>query len=1074
MSDPAAGENKSASNDPDERQKLETVLSQELARLRDMQREGPAEPPSESGKLKGLRALMSGVRAAFNGERSGDSWAKEDESISDDLARRLFENKLTALCLSGGGIRSATFCLGILQALAQRGLLSQFDYLSTVSGGGYIGSWLSAWRSRCEKESAASGETRIAYVENRLANKRPRLRDPTLPDKDKDEPVDRYAHEPLEVTNLRDFTSYLTPRRGLMSSDTWAGIATIFRNLVLNWLLFLPLLLLLVWIPKFTVLVFEYGRIWLTPGDSGVLPSGSGCPASPFTGWTCALLAGILKLALLVFGWIAALFAWVPKVTVLVFEWAQNWLPPFDGSVSVELDSPASQLFGWAAALYALSELFTGRELAIQQQQGGPLRKPARPYGAGQVWYVILGLLPAYAAACLASIVLIGVPGAHGWDFMTQFAPQFAKAGALLWGLPFLGALLLQMLCNALPAKNSPVSPPMSPKDRAHYLTSGWRYAWLVFARFLSGAAFGVVAVLVVALLKQAGHDADRYVVVFGISGFFLAHLAASTLFAGLSTAVPDLDTVREWTARAGGWFLVSGLIWTVYAYLVLWDPQRDLPIGIYSHLGDWKGLVHLLVTLGGGLAGVASALFGRSASTAPTEGRNQGRDGFNWNRVAVAGAIFFSIILVLELSWAFDRIVLGGPLADMIKGGTLTSHWRCFVWAAAVFLVWAILASGFINVNKFSLHAYYRNRLIRSYLGASNFYRRPSAFTGFDEGDNPRMHELLKSQKLKDKDKRCQEKPIHIINIALNLVGGKDLAWQERKASSFTVSPLAAGNPHLGYCRAENYGDQISLGTAMAISGAAASPNMGYHSSPPLALLMTLFNVRLGWWLGNPAQRAWKLSGPRQAFLPFIFELFGLTDDQRRFVYLSDGGHFENLGIYEMLRRRCRTIVAVDAGADPNFEFADLGNAIRKARIDFGVEIEFSQLTSPNRKPACLGLINRPKTSASSPYCAIGRIQYPEIPDEAGTLIYIKAAIHGDEPEDILTYATASSAFPHESTIDQFFTESQFESYRQLGMHIGTTVFGRQRESSEHSDAYELAKIAAEHVQAHAGAAAT
>jgi hypothetical protein len=304
--------------------------------------------------------------------------------------------------------------------------------------------------------------------------------------------------------------------------------------------------------------------------------------------------------------------------------------------------------------------------------------------------------------------------------------------------------------------------------------------------------------------------------------------------------------------------------------------------------------------------------------------------------------------------------------------------------------------------------------------------------------------------------------------------VHGENLAWQERKASSFTVSPLAVGNPALGYRQAKKYGNQISLGTAMAISGAAASPNMGYHSSSPVALLMTLFNVRLGWWLGNPAHRAWNLSGPRQAFLPFIFELFGLTDDQRRFVYLSDGGHFENLGIYEMLQRRCRTIVAVDAACDPELEFGDLGNAIRKARIDFGVEISFPQPPSPNRKPTRLGLINRPKRPALSPYCAIGRIRYPEIPDEEGTLIYIKAAIHGDEPEDILTYATASKAFPHESTMDQFFTESQFESYRRLGVHIGMTMFGRQREDRGHSDAFELAKIATEHALGHASAATT
>jgi len=315
-------------------------------------------------------------------------------------------------------------------------------------------------------------------------------------------------------------------------------------------------------------------------------------------------------------------------------------------------------------------------------------------------------------------------------------------------------------------------------------------------------------------------------------------------------------------------------------------------------------------------------------------------------------------------------------------------------------------------------------------------------------------------------------------------LVRGKRLAWQERKASSFTVSPLAAGNPHLGYRRTERYADKISLGTAMGISGAAVSPSMGYNSSPPLTFLMTLFNVRLGQWLGNPAGQGWNLSGPWAPFLPFVKELFGLTDGEGQFVYLSDGKHFENLGIYEMLRRRCRTIVAIDAAADPNFEFADLGNAIRKARIEFGVEIEFSPLPSPspNRRGARLGLINRPGKyspyrSVCSPYCAAGTIRYPRLGEggkqlhDVGTLIYIKAAIHGNEPEDILTYAAANPSFPHESTIDQFFSESQFESYRKLGLHIGLLVFPRPHEDSA---ADEFARLVKEHVQAYAGAVAS
>src|SRR6185503_16849303 len=138
----------------------------------------------------------------------------------------------------------------------------------------------------------------------------------------------------------------------------------------------------------------------------------------------------------------------------------------------------------------------------------------------------------------------------------------------------------------------------------------------------------------------------------------------------------------------------------------------------------------------------------------------------------------------------------------------------------------------------------------------------------------------------------------------------------------------------------------QLTLGEAVATSGAAASPNMGYHSTPAFALLMGVFNIRLGRWVGNPHstegnENTWQKTGPKVALFHLLREVFGLTDKASGYVYLSDGGHFENLGIYELVRRRCRYIIACDAGADPRYGFEDLGNAIRKCRTDLGVEID-------------------------------------------------------------------------------------------------------------------------------------
>jgi hypothetical protein len=383
-----------------------------------------------------------------------------------------------------------------------------------------------------------------------------------------------------------------------------------------------------------------------------------------------------------------------------------------------------------------------------------------------------------------------------------------------------------------------------------------------------------------------------------------------------------------------------------------------------------------------------------------------------------------------------------------------------------APFLFAAVLAAFFswrIDVNVFAFHMFYRNRLVRCYLGASNPRRADHPFTGFDGEDSVPME-------------RLRQRPYHLVNAALNITRGTRLAWQERKAASFVASALFCGYEIQdadrvaggSYQRTEDYlGEEnearrarrarrrrggapaddpdpgalkLGLGSALAVSGAAASPNQGYHSAPAVAFLMTVFNVRLGWWLQNPSRlEQWRHMGPRWGILYLLSELFGMADESKKYVYLSDGGHFENLGIYELVRRRCRFIVASDAGMDPAFEFEDLGNAIRKCQVDLGVTIDID--TRPIRPD--------PVTGRSLAHCAVGTIRYDRRRDPSsrqyapdGYLLYIKPSLTGSEPGDVLQYRAAHVAFPHESTSDQWFGESQFESYRKLGHHITRLVF--------------------------------
>ena len=190
------------------------------------------------------------------------------------------------------------------------------------------------------------------------------------------------------------------------------------------------------------------------------------------------------------------------------------------------------------------------------------------------------------------------------------------------------------------------------------------------------------------------------------------------------------------------------------------------------------------------------------------------------------------------------------------------------------------------------------------------------------------------------------------MLNTALNITKGQDLGLQERRAESFVFTPLWSGfdymrrqsqvrqaaNLEFGFRRTDLFGNGgATVGTAMAISGAAFNSNAGNHTSPPLAFLLTIFGVRLGWWAGNPRKNKWEMEGPSNSLEYLARELTAQLDTDREFVLLTDGGHFENMGLYELVRRRCRYIVISDAEEDEKFKLEGIGGAVRKCRTDFG-----------------------------------------------------------------------------------------------------------------------------------------
>jgi hypothetical protein len=861
----------------------------------------------------------------------------------------LHSRRRAALCFSGGGIRSATFGLGVLQGLAsfskktgggRPSLLGEFDFLSTVAGGGYVGAWFSSWASRLSaqdrKVSHRSERTKYQDGPARVIQALSRL------------PDNGFEPEPPEVHHLRAFSSYLAPRTGVFSADSWTLAAIVLRNMMLNWLVLVPL----------------FGAILLIP----------------------------------------------------VLGWRLLWLRP--------MIVPSETLWFLVAAAFsfiAVAVAYMGYDLP---NGGNAERSPES--------FVQICLLPLAISAAQLNIFWAwlpnGSPLAQWWDLVS-----LGKLGLHWWHFALFGAVSngVGMVAGILAAR-----------FKLHKRL-GKAAFWATAAAATTGFIGGVTAYAITLLvpISPIGHILHpRMYAIFGFPVVMGIFWLGQTLLVGLGSYVTD-DEDREWWARAGGFIIALGLGWAVFGLVVLYSVQAL----------DWTD-ARITAALSGGtmLSGWIVSRRGPSPDTESSRNSDASSKvlSSNWFKEHASELLLpvFVLLLTTVIGAADLRLVdminyapnlvpsfWPSPLRPL---GNVTAH---ALWVIAGELGLSLLASYFIDINKFSLHGVYRMRLIRAYLGASNASRRPNPFTGFDQADNIPMCDL------------SIHKPLHVVNMTLNLVHGNKLAWQQRKAESFTSTRLHTGSCRLGYRSSAKYGGShtnmgrktpLSLGNAITISGAAASPNMGYHSSPILTLVMTLFNARLGCWLGNPksSSKVWQRSGPKWGIRAFLDEALGLTNDTSDWLYLSDGGHFENLGLYEMVLRRCHLIVVCDADADPHYSYEDLANAVRKIRVDLGVSIEFSNPSLP------MSTTGEPSAAFPGHHCAIARIRYSAVDKEAedGILLYIKTSLNGNEPADIKHFAVNNKTFPQQSTTDQFFDEAQFESYRGLGVHIIEEICGK------------------------------
>jgi hypothetical protein len=856
-------------------------------------------------KQNNQQSSACGFPEVVKKERQTISKLRRDAGYDNKIGREDF----IGLSLSGGGIRSATFSLGILQALADFNLLRHLDYLSTVSGGGYIGSWLTA---RLKQD-----HTTIDQLEGALSPVQ-------SPDPNSAE------WEPIQF--LRSYSNYLSPQLGLFSADTWSIAGIWLRNTVLIQ----------------SILILGIAAILLAP------------------------------------------------------RWGYVFL--------MELPT-LGRILAWTALGFALMGSAWG------------LRK----YGTDRTlkqWQVLLVVVsPLFLLCCYSVVVFTSIQEAT-----TRLLPL--QVGILI----FFSLLIVQ---EGGGIRTRSVRDPLPLLKLVLFTTC---------SSVLAGAlTYGLVQVATAVMDQWLFITAGPLVVVASLS------LVLTFQIGLLGRALEDGQ--REWISRAGTWLNISAVCWLGFFFTTVYGPWLALISG------EWFHLVFPTVTLGW-VVTTAAGLF--SAWSPKSGGSGKPAQSLPLKLIATYAPYAFVVGLLFLLSFTIHVILVRytphnppQPLFDsfteILKHDGLmamqSQYWDLmnasehFAGLLALASIGLVILAGALScrfdLNEFSMHHFYKNRLTRCYLGAARKNRTADRFIGFDPQDDFLMCD-------------ARQRPYPLINATLNVVHGKRLAWQERKATSFVFTPeycgfspsaksMQRGNlADSAYRPTTQYGGKLHLGTAMAISGAAVNPNMGSFTSPATAFLMTVFNVRLGWWLGNPRhQRTWYRSSPVIGMFYLFCELLGGTNEDRGFVNLSDGGHFENLGIYELVRRRCKYIITCDGSQDSTFAFEDLGNAIRKCRADFGAEIEIDvSLIRPDAE-----------TGRSRAHCAVGKINYPAIGMQRaadGYLVYIKTSLTGDEPADVLEYRKLHPEFPHQSTADQWFSESQFESYRRLGYDIGRKVFER------------------------------
>lgn len=882
------------------------------------------------------------------------------------------------LALSGGGIRSATVSLGILQKLAGAGLLKHVDYLSTVSGGGYIGSALTWWL-----RGNAPGEAKYESFYDVEGHFPFGTQDPSVPEpaSDRSSP-EAPALTPLQF--LRDQGNYLAPGNGI---SLWSGAAVVLRAILLN---------LMIWIPVTTFVMGLLYALGFIPGLKGL----------PFA--VRMLAPGTLETAADIVGSSGELEVnrTIPPVFLLMLVAAVAL------AVLFVIGSINHSLLSWTS--------LTESEMRAERAE--------KPAAEKQKWFswLLAGLAGVVDIALLGITILWLLPAVkllftdgHYWLQATTPLPVLSSGittGVLLW----LAVFIASGLCFWLMGEDG-IRRSLSGKNQKAVLFVLIGLFVIMAAGYLVDYLFngpGVTLVDRIAAFLLFTYGVAYLAFVNYLVGLLIRHLlraeAVGNPLADMRTPTTALLQYRA--RRVFEWFYGKALFAVIVLILV-----GSLPL--VSHYIDY------------GLGGVWTAL-----GLAVTLG------GQFWSRIRGNSRLTELTIIIGSALFAYGILLVGHRLAVTFMDADATL--RALIAAA---IIAALIAGWFVNTNQIGLHRFYRDRLMEAFLPDDAALSRDTnaAATGANER---RLADCWSSVWSKG--------PYQIINTNMVLTNSSERKYRLRGGDNFMLTPHFVGSSATRWYRGKDTAcADMTLSSAMAISGAAANPRgaaggHGLTRSPSVALAMSLLNIRLGYWIPNPArgQPGMLLRRPNHFWPGGLYALTrGGYVETAKWVELADGGHFENLAVYELVRRRCGLIIVCDGGQDNASSYADMVTAVQRIGQDFGATVHFDMAvkngegfdkSGPAQMIAKATLTDYPKGAefAEKGYF-VGRIDYGARGGKgwprSGILIYLKSALIRELAVGAKGYRGAHHDFPNESTGDQFFDEEQFEAYREVGYRI-------------------------------------